>query len=111
SAAIASDGSLYVSSFKTGKRTIYGLSAAGGYLWSISGTGGKPNQHAQSPSPVIDANGTVYAAIGKTVYALNPSNGNIIWQTSLGADAIALSLGNGVLYVSAKNALLYAFGS
>jgi outer membrane protein assembly factor BamB len=59
---------------------------------------------------VIDANGTVYAAFGKLVYALNPTTGAEIWPEPfrLGGDAISLAVGDGVLYVTAKDYKLYA---
>jgi hypothetical protein len=60
---------------------------------------------------VIGGNGLVYAAIGSDVYGFDPAAanpGSPKWQFTLPADAISLMVGEGVLYVSAKNARLYA---
>lgn len=115
-AAIAGS-KLYVSSFRLGTRRLYAIDAAGGppqQLWSVSGPGTSSTSFAQTPSAVIGGNGLVYAAIGPVVSAFDPASANPAvarWQHTLPADAISLTLGEGVLYVSAKDARLYALGS
>jgi len=113
-AAISLTGRIYVSSFKTGKRTLYGIdpaTASPGYhvAWTRVGAGTSTSNFSQTPSAVIDGDGNVYAAIGKTVLKLTAA-GVQLDDYTVGADVIALSLGDGVLYVSAKDGNLYAFG-
>jgi outer membrane protein assembly factor BamB len=106
-----SNGRLFVSSFKSGTRTLYAIDATTSpptQVWSKSGPGSTSSNFAQTPSAVIGGDGIVYAAIGEDVYAFNPTSSTPRWQYSLPADAISLTLGNGVLYVSARNSRLYA---
>ena len=114
-AAIGANGRIYVSSYAAKKRTLYAIDPATagspGYTvaWTLQGTGGTTSQYSQTPSAVIDSNGIIYAAIGPTIYRLD-SNGNQhgSFTVTPAADVISMSLGNGVLYFSAKNFLLYA---
>jgi outer membrane protein assembly factor BamB len=115
-AAAISNGILYASRYYSGTRTLYAIdidppTAAPTKLWSKGPLAGSSSvSNSQTPSPVIDANGTVYAAFGKLVYALNPTTGAEIWPEPfrLGGDAISLAVGDGVLYVTAKDYKLYA---
>lgn len=115
-AAIAG-GKVYVSSFRLGTRRLYAIDAAANpplQLWSVSGSGTSSTSFAQTPSAVIGGNGLVHAAIGSDVYAFDPASANPAtprWHHALPADAISLTLGEGVLYVSAKDARLYALAS
>lgn len=115
-AAIAGS-KLYVSSFRLGTRRLYAIDAAAGppvQLWSVSGAGTSSTSFAQTPSAVIGGNGLVYAAIGSDVYAFDPAAANPAtprWHHDLPADVISLTLGEGVLYASAKDARLYALAS
>jgi outer membrane protein assembly factor BamB len=119
--AAISDGAVYASSYVLGKRTIYAVAAAhsttaapGTKLWKKGpAKGTTTTSYAQTPSPVVGANGVVYAAIGRTVYAFDPAavspvNPQPLWQHLLPADAITMSVGDGVLYVAAKDNRLYA---
>jgi hypothetical protein len=68
---------------------------------------------AVTPAPVADADGIVYAAIGPTILAFDPRNatpGTPRWSFNLTnrGDAISLAVGEGVLYVAAKDFTLYA---
>jgi len=109
-----SNGRIFVSSYKSGTRTLHAIDATTNpptKLWSVAGPGSTTTSFAQTPSAVIGGNGFVYAAIGDDVYAFNPASAqpaNAVWHHVLPADAISLALGDGVLYVSAKNARLYA---
>lgn len=115
-AAIAGS-KVYVSSFRLGTRRLYAIDAAANppvQLWSVSGAGTSSTSFAQTPSAVIGGNGLVYAAIGSDVYAFDPASANPAtarWHHDLPADAISLTLGEGVLYVSAKDSRLYALAS
>jgi len=113
--AAISSGKVYVSSLDGGTRTVYGINPATNpptQLWSKTGPGSGSTSFAQTPSPVIGSNGLVYAAIGKQVYAFDPAVANPAatprWQFTLRDDAIALTVGDGVLYVSAKDSRVYA---
>lgn len=110
--AISSNGTgmIVVSSWKgaPARRTVYAFDFDGNQVWvPFSGPSTQTTAHAQSPSAVIDVDGNVYQAVGKTVYALAP-NGSTLWTHTLPSDAIAMALGNAVLYVGAKNSYLYA---
>lgn len=108
--ALAEDGTLYVSTHEKRTRTLYALTPSGSLLWSYRNTGGKPTNFSQSPSPVIDKDGRIYVGLGKGVYVFLP-DGTLLWSYAIRLDVISLSLGNGALYVSARDAKLYAFGA
>ncbi len=112
---IGLDGTVYVAS----DYYVYALNPNGELIW-------------QSPvlsngywvkSPVLASDGTIYtvgkfgACSGcKIVYALNPQDGSIIWQTGSGPYEAALSLSDdGIIYVGGNLTLgtsgLYAFDS
>jgi len=108
-----SNGKVFVSSHQSGTRTLYAIATGNPptILWQVSGPGSTTTSFAQTPSAVIGANGLVYAAIGNDVYAFDPARAqpaNAVWQHALPGDVISLALGDGVLYVSAKNNRLYA---
>ncbi len=100
---------LVASSWKTGVRTVYAFDFDGDLLWKRSGPATSVSKYAQSPSAVIDKDGTIYQGIGKKVYAITPANADRWTQPfTLPADAIGMALDEGVLYVGAKNSYLYA---
>jgi outer membrane protein assembly factor BamB len=105
---------LYVSSIRSGTRTFYAIDAAANppkKLWSVSGPGPTASSFAHIPSPVIGANGLVYAAVGSEIYAFDPASATPAtprWRHSLPDNAISLTLGEGVLYVTARDSRLYA---
>src|SRR5262249_40885748 len=108
-----SNGVVYASRYRAGTRTLYAIDVAapGTALWKkgpLKGT--SSTAFSQTPSTVIDGDGTVYAAFGDKVYALKPDLGSEIWPQpfQLGDDAISLALSEGVLYVAARDFKLYA---
>jgi IPT/TIG domain/PQQ-like domain len=109
-----SDGEIFVSSYRSGNRTLYAIDATTNpptTLWSVTGRGSTTTSFAQTPSAVIGGNGFVYAAIGRDIYGFDPASAHpaaAVWHHRLPDDAISLAVGDGVLYVSAKNARLYA---
>lgn len=108
-AAIGPSG-LVVSSFQSppAMRTVYFLKFDGtDAAPPVSGPSTATTKHAQSPSAVIDVNGNIYQAIGKWVHAFAPDH-TILWSHLLPAHAIAVALGDGVVYVGAKDSRLYA---
>jgi hypothetical protein len=112
--AAISTGKLFVSSYASGKRTLYAIDPGTSPptpLWSVTGRGSTTSSFALTPSAVIGANGFVYAAIGADIYAFDPAAvtpASPKWHFLLPAVAISLTVGDGVLYVSAKNSRLYA---
>ncbi len=110
--ALTATGQIVVSSFLKGVRTLYAFDLNGNAVWDPKGGAAKgTTKRSQSASAVIDSNGIVYQALGKWVYAL-AFNGTAVptevWKVKLPADVITMSLGNGVLYVSARDSMLYA---
>ncbi|HZR82008.1 MAG TPA: PQQ-binding-like beta-propeller repeat protein [Candidatus Binatia bacterium] len=107
-------GKVFASSFDGGTRTLYAIDPRTNpptKLWSFTGPGTSTTNLALTPSAVVGGNGFLYAAIGPQIYGFDPAAANPAspkWRFTLPADAISLSLGDGVLYVSAKNAKLYA---
>jgi len=108
SAAIATDGTIYVSSIgnsKIGPSALYAISPAGTQLWAQT-TGAK----FRGGSPAIGADGTIYAVAGSQVLAFLP-DGSPLWSYSTGGtlqSALAIG-GDGTLYVPSTDHRLYAF--
>ena len=111
---IGSNGTIYIGS----NYYLYALTPDGEQIWQRMLSNGRWIR-----SPVLDSNGNIYT-VGKngscnacqTVYALNPLDGSIIWQTNPWFYSTALSLDDqGVLYVGGFNgtgrAGLYALNS
>ncbi len=118
-AAAISDGTLFASRFYQGKRTLYAVAATdaptgspGALRWKKGpAAGSTSSKNSQTPSPVVGANGIVYAAIGLWVYAFDPGRptpATPLWQHKLPKHAISLAVGDGVLYVAARDSNLYA---
>jgi outer membrane protein assembly factor BamB len=61
-------------------------------------------------SPAIGANGTIYGACGRKIFALNP-NGTLLWEYTIARGRAIISspaiASNGTLYVAADQ--VYAF--
>jgi outer membrane protein assembly factor BamB len=113
SAALATDGTLYVGASKptADGNTFYAIHHDGTLKWSVtlSSTGAFKNCEA-----VVGANGTIYVAVGGTVYSLSPTDGSVLWSYAIpGATILAPPVigAPGVLYVPTLIADLYAFGS
>jgi hypothetical protein len=111
-----SNGKLFVGSFESpGRRTVTAVDIANkSVLWSVTGAGNPQESFALTPSPVIGGNGWVYAADGPDVYAFDPASATPStpkWHFTLGANAIALTVGDGVLYAGAQDTKLYALVS
>jgi outer membrane protein assembly factor BamB len=125
-AAILADGAnrkLFVSSLTPGLRTLYALDPNQNdpttgtppkLLWKKEGDSRAVHRFLQTPSPVIDTNGVVYAGIGQTVYAFDAASSAEKWHVDLPSDVISFSLGQSPttgkarLYVGVKNKMLYA---
>jgi outer membrane protein assembly factor BamB len=112
SAALANDGTLYVGASKptAGGNTFYAIHHDGTPKWSVTlaSTGAFKNCEA-----VVGANGTIYVAVGGTVYSLSPTDGSVLWSYAIpGATILAPPVigAPGVLYVPTLIADLYAFG-
>jgi polyvinyl alcohol dehydrogenase (cytochrome) len=105
---------LFVGSEKT---TISGNTCAGS-VRELRPSTGKVVWADCLPSPVLGAvtavPGVAFADAGSTVYAVNTSNGTILWShqdTNTGSDFWgAPAISNGHLYVGNQDGNLYAFG-
>ncbi|MEQ8240229.1 MAG: PQQ-binding-like beta-propeller repeat protein [Cyclobacteriaceae bacterium] len=98
-AALGLDGSLYIG---TQTDNVHAVGADGSQKW-IFPTGGDVNC-----SPVIGADGTVYAqSIDDFLYALNPVDGTEIWKYfygNWGATALALTAEGNIIVTGEKDA-------
>jgi outer membrane protein assembly factor BamB len=112
-----SSGKVYISTDGPGStRVLYAVDGTSGQqLWTLSGVGGGAASLALTPSAVVGSNGLVYMAIGKDVYAFDPASANPAaaprWHFVVGDDVISMAVGDGVLYVSARDAKVYALVS
>jgi outer membrane protein assembly factor BamB len=103
--------SVIVSSYKTGKRTLYAYDFDGNQVWTpLTGPSTPVALHQQSPNAVIDAGGNVFVGIGKKVYAFN-SAGAQLWNYVLPADVVSMAIGDSTLYVGGEDRVLYALVS
>ncbi|MBC8486038.1 MAG: PQQ-binding-like beta-propeller repeat protein, partial [Bacteroidetes bacterium] len=110
---IALDGTIYIAS----DSYLYALTPNGEQIWRSP----MLSNSRWIMSPVLDSSGNIYT-VGKSgpcsscqiVYALNPLDGSIIWQTNPGSYYTSLSLDDqGTLYVGSFTASsgLYALNS
>lgn len=104
SAAIASDGTIYVGS---DKNDIFALNPDGSIKWVY------PTRDDVISSPAIGSDGIIYIGSNDgSLYALNP-NGTENWRYDAGS-AIGSSpaiAGNGIIYVGSSEGSLLAIGS
>jgi hypothetical protein len=118
-AAAISDGTVFASRFYSSKRTLFAVAATdsatatpGTALWRRGPQAASTSsKNSQTPSAVVGANGVVYAAFGPWVYAFDPAGATPaapLWQLKLAQHAISLAVGDGVLYVAARDSKLYA---
>jgi PKD repeat protein len=117
--ALASDGSLYVGARYQSNHTLFAIRPAVSHTvpyWSFSVVG----QEEVSAFPIIGADGTIYAGLGKGIYAFSPT-GTQLWnyQTSnfiisypaIGGDADPTTGGTAILYIGSKDRNVYAISS
>jgi hypothetical protein len=125
--AITSSGLVLFSAWKPRTRTLYALDLnlntytrpCGGTScpWlPKSGLDRREPVDSQTPSVVVDTTGVFYAAIGVQIYAFDPRDPSgpawkTIWQYELPDEVLNMSLGAGVLYVSAHDFAIYALES
>jgi outer membrane protein assembly factor BamB len=84
--------------------------ASGSLKWQYPASSATPALAGPIVTPAaIGADGKIYVAAGKTVYAFqdNGTNATIIWQATLGGVVLGLSIGDGVLYATVNDHKLY----
>jgi hypothetical protein len=112
--AIGAGGMIVASAFKTGTRTLYALNPNGTLKWGpVAHPSPSTTGYAQSPSPVIDVDGVIYAGFGERLKAFEP-DGTVRWTfllPTLSSDTIAMTLGDRVLYVGTRDKHVYAIRS
>jgi outer membrane protein assembly factor BamB len=116
--ALAADGTIYAGSKSSKRRTVYAINPDGTQKW-VFGPVLSDSDHAAFP--VVSAEGTIYVGIGKTVYALRPTDGTVLWSytvpmfiisfPALGGDATPETGGTATLYVPSYDGNLYALSS
>ena len=86
--AVASDGTIYVGVgyakpvyYSYGSGMLYAINPDGSEKWRIEVD---DNVYA---SPAIASDGTIYVGTGMSLYAVNPTNGSIKWNTVVGGYA------------------------
>ena len=118
-AALAGDGSLYVGARYLSNRTLFAIRPAVSHTvpyWSFTA----PGSDEVSAFPVIGADGTIYAAIGKGLYAFSPAGiqlwnyqttNYIISYPAIGGNAAPTTGGTAILYIGSKDRNVYAITS
>ncbi len=116
--AIAEDGTIYVGSYASKRKTFYAVNPNGTQKWVF----GPVQLDADNAAFVIvSADKTVYVAIGKTVYALRPTDGSVLWSytvpmniisfPAIGGTATPATGGTATLYVPSYDGNVYALSS
>jgi outer membrane protein assembly factor BamB len=114
--AIAANGRIYFVAAKRNDGMLYALTDNGTsatQVWSQALAGRMMNT-----APVIDANGVVYVAAEKTLYAFDPNGngsgaGKVNWERTFAKrvfDAGPVIGGPGRIYVGSRDTFLYALG-
>lgn len=110
--AIGPEGTLYVGSYNTGQ--IYAINHSNGsVIWASE----LPTDIGGITSPVVGADGTIYAAVydgcnqKSKLYALDPENGTVNWWLELEDVDVtysSLAIADGKLYICSDDGCLYA---
>ena len=113
--ALAADGTIYAGSKSGQLKTFYAINPDGIQKW-VFGPVQTPADNGAFA--VVSADGTIYVAIGKTVYALRPDNGMVLWSytvpmniisfPAIGGDATSATSGSAILYVPSYDGNVYA---
>lgn len=118
SAAIASDGTVYIASISNRFNKLFALTPNGAIRWVFNMTpvSFEPGSN-QSPSPAIGPDGTIYlGSIDMNLYAINP-DGSLRWvfplteisRTNTWPTYASPAIGpDGTVYIGADNGVFYA---
>lgn len=109
SPAIALDGTIYLMDHRN---VVYALHPDGTLKWKNNTYESDSPWHVGQKTPAIDGDGTLYVCAGLTLYALDPANGQEIWQLGdlQGGNVCAVSAAigaDGTIYI-ASNDMFYA---
>ncbi len=116
--ALAADGTIYAASKSAKRKTVYAIKPDGTLKWAF---GPVQNDADNAAFIVVSQEGTIYAAMGKTVYALRPVDGTVLWShtvpmniisfPAIGGDAEPDTGGTATLYVPSYDGNVYALSS
>jgi len=110
--AFDAEGGIYVGTVGSSNTGAFDKVSSGGVLeWSFTEASPGANHYPA----VIDSQGRVYAgAKNRTVYALDPDDGSVIWSYNLGGSSRneprGFAVGDGVIYVVGYDGKVYALG-
>jgi outer membrane protein assembly factor BamB len=125
--ALAADGTVYAGSKAAKRKTVYAIAGPpqaltdppeGTQKWVF---GPVLTDADNGPFTIVSYEGTVYTAIGKTLYALRPVDGTVLWSYSvpmniisfpaIGGNATPETGGTSTLYVPSYDGNVYALSS
>jgi len=101
-------GRLYVGGTRGNRSTLYALDLAGNVVWQRADLGAG---RLRNTPPVVDAQGRVFVALGKTLYALDPDDGHTLWQLATRSRFAASPIVTaGRVYAGTVDSTVYAIG-
>jgi outer membrane protein assembly factor BamB len=112
--ALAADGTIYAGARAAKRSTLYAVDPGGALEWAFGPIQVDAND---GPFAIVGGDGTIYAAIGRTVYALRPIDGAVLWSYTVPMNIISFpALGNAspetggtaVLYIPSHDGNVYA---
>lgn len=101
-------GRLYVGATRGNRSTLYALDLHGNVVWQRGDLG---SGRLRNTPPVVDGNGRVFVAVGKTLYALDPADGHTVWQLATRSRfASSPIVSAGRVYAATVDSTVYAIG-
>jgi outer membrane protein assembly factor BamB len=101
-------GRIYVGGTRGNRSTLYALDRDGNVVWQRSDLAAG---RLRNTPAVLDAGGLIFVALGKTLHALDPSDGHTLWQ--LGTPSRFASspiVAPGRIYAATIDSTVYAIG-
>jgi outer membrane protein assembly factor BamB len=71
----------------------------GAEIWHFT----EPNNITWVGSPIVNGEYVYYTTFGSGVYALNKTNGNVLWNASIGSIVCSVAYDKGVVFLSAND--------